>query len=246
MKVAVLLVCRLNSQRLKEKALKEINGLPMISHIINRIKLANIPENIILCTTDHSEDNRLEEIAIDHNIKCFRGDSKDVLLRISKAADFFNVQNIIVTTGDNPWVDPIYMDKLIESHIENCNDFTNIKGLPWGTFSYAISPKATKKCLKIKLTNDTEVWHGYFIETGIFKCGKVDVTEKELIWPELRLTVDTEEDFLFTKTIFDKLYKKGKIIFLRDIINMLKNNSELLKINSLVNQKPSNPILYNI
>ena len=70
MKVAVLLVCRLNSQRLKEKALKEIKGSPMISHIINRIKLANIPDNIILCTTDLNEDDRLEEIAINHKIKC--------------------------------------------------------------------------------------------------------------------------------------------------------------------------------
>ena len=246
MQIAVFIVCRLKSERLKEKALKKINGIPLISHIINRVSLAKMPEEIILCTSSLPEDDRLIDIANKHKIKFFRDHPDDVLLRVSKAADHYKVENMLITTGDNPWVEPMYMDKLIINHINNKNDFTSIKGLPWGTFSYAIDPKATKKCIEIKLTDDTEVWHGYFQDTGIFKCGSISVEDKELLWPDLRLTVDTEEDFLFTKKIYKKLYKKDNLMQLKDIIRMLKENPELLKINLSVKQKTPNPIKYKI
>ena len=51
----------------------------------------------------------------------------------------------------------------------------------------------------------------------------------------MRWTVDEEADLNFVREIYKKLYKKDGIIFLtRDVVNFLKMNLRLLKINKKV------------
>lgn len=83
------------------------------------------------------------------------------------AAEKFGGQTLISCTADNPFVDPVYIDKLIDFHLSNGNDFSNISGLPFGTFSYALSYPAMLKACEIKKEVDTEVWGGYFTQTGL-------------------------------------------------------------------------------
>ena len=64
----------------------------------------------------------------------FLGEPDDVLLRLLNAASQFRVDTIINCTADNPFVDPEYIDKLIEYHENNNNDFSKIEGLPFGVF----------------------------------------------------------------------------------------------------------------
>jgi spore coat polysaccharide biosynthesis protein SpsF (cytidylyltransferase family) len=55
--------------------------------------------------------------------------------------------------------------------------------------------------------------------------------------PEFRLTVDTPEDLDLAREIFKSLYKKGSIISLSDVIQLLDDNPDLCKINSMIKQK---------
>ena len=242
MKSAILLVCRLKSIRLPLKAIKLIRGKPMIVHILDRLKLSKMPEDIIICTSTVDQDDKLEEIALEQGVKCYRGDPDDVLLRLTKAAEYYNVETVINCTGDNPFVDPLYIDKLCQYHVQKGNDFSKINGLPWGTFSYAISNSAMRKACEIKDTSDTEVWHGYFMESGYFKWGTLEVDDTALQAPNLRLTVDTPEDFEMVSRIFNELYEPGKIFSLKEIVKLCEENSEIPAINKLVKQKPVIPI----
>ena len=45
-----LIPSRLNSKRLKEKPLKEIEGLPLIVHTLKRAQLSKMLDKIIVCT----------------------------------------------------------------------------------------------------------------------------------------------------------------------------------------------------
>ena len=47
-----LIPSRLNSKRLKEKPLLEIDGLPIIVHSYKRAKLAKKLDDVIVCTDD--------------------------------------------------------------------------------------------------------------------------------------------------------------------------------------------------
>ena len=242
MKIVILITARLRSTRLPLKVIKPIHGRPMIIHMLNRLKLAHCPQEIIICTSTLSQDDPLEEIAQMEGVKCFRGHPDDVLLRLTNAAKENNVDLVINCTADNPFVDPEYMDYLVKYHVENGNDFSKIEGLPWGTFSYLLNPSAMEKACNIKDENDTEVWHGYFMDTGLFKWGKLLVKDPEVHWPELRLTVDTPEDFLLITRIFDELYDGENVFPLRDIVSLCRRKPELSEINSTIKQKPGIPI----
>lgn len=242
MNTAILITARLKSTRLPKKAIKLIEGKPMIRHQIDRLRLAERPEQIIMCTSPVEEDDPLERIANDEGIRCYRGDPEDVLLRLTNAAKEFGVDTVISCTADNPLTDPNYIDKLVECHHEGGYDYSQIEGLPWGTFSYAVSRPAMERACKIKAKRDTEVWGGYFTETESFNVGVFRVTEEELRRPNLRLTVDTPEDFELMSRIFSELHNENNIFPLKDVIKMINENPSLIDINKEVNQKDPEPI----
>ena len=242
MKSAILITARLKSTRLPMKLVKPLSGVPMIVHMLNRLKLAKIPEEIIICTSSVSQDDPLELIAKEQGVGCYRGEPDDVLLRLTNAAEKYNIETVINCTADNPFVDPIYIDKLYNHHIKKSNDFSKIDGLPWGTFSYAISLDAMKKACKIKDETDTEVWHGYFMETDKFKWDALMVQDDSVKWSNLRLTVDYPEDFALMERIFKELWDYRNVFPLRDIVDLCRKNPEIVKINENVLQKVGKPI----
>jgi spore coat polysaccharide biosynthesis protein SpsF len=242
MKAAILITARLKSTRLPLKVIKPIHGKPMVVHMLDRLKLANEPEEIIICTSTVGQDDPLEEIAAQEGVQCFRGDPEDVLLRLTNAAEAFDVETIISCTADNPFVDPAYIDKLYQYHIGQKNEFTKINGLPWGVFSYAISHAAMKRACDIKNERDTEVWHAYFTDTGYFRWGALEVQDTAIRWPELRLTVDTPEDFEMVTRVFDELYEPGRVFPLAGIVDLCRRKPEIPAINETVMQKPGIPI----
>ena len=242
MKSAILITARLKSTRLPKKVTKLIHRKPMIKHMLDRLKLAKTPSNIIICTSTVTEDDPLEKIAKKEKVLCYRGNADDVLLRLSSAAEKFNIETVINCTADNPFVDPIYIDKLYEHHIREKNEFTKIEGLPWGTFSYAISAKALRRACELKDEIDTEVWHGYFMDTGNFKWNSLIVKDRDVLWPDLRLTVDEPADFEMVTRIFDELYDGKNIFSLSEIVKLCRIKPDIPEINSQINQKAGIPI----
>ena len=241
MSTAILITARLKSNRLPRKVLKPILGRPMICHMIDRLKLAQRPEKIILCTSPLSEDDPLIEIARQEAIDCFRGHPDDVLLRLTEAAGQFNVDTVINCTADNPFVDHEYIDRLVDFHQSNGYDYSRCEGLPLGAFGWALSYPAMVRACEIKDAIDTEVWGGYFTDTGLFSWGLLPV-DPEVYWPELRLTVDTPEDFALVTKIFEELYVPGEVFSLQSIINLCRARPDLVAINSAIKQKPAKPI----
>lgn len=242
MNTAILITARLKSERLPMKVLKPILGRPMLCHMIDRLKLAKRPDQIILCTSPLSQDDPLESVAEQEGLACFRGDPEDVLSRLTAASEKFGVDTIINCTADNPFVDPFYIDQLLDWHIEQGNDYSITEGLPFGSFAYALSYPAMVRACQIKDEKDTEVWGGYFTQTGLFRTGILSVTDKDVRRPNLRVTVDTAEDFEVITQIFDALYVKGKVFSLHEIVQWCDQNPSVTAINAGVIQKPGIPI----
>lgn len=246
MSVKILITARLKSTRLPMKAIKKIKGRPMICHLIDRLKLVKKADGVVLCTSTVAQDDPLVEIASRESIECYRGEPEDVLVRLTTAAEQYGAENIISCTADNPFVDPVYIDKLISFHVENLNDYSDTSGLPFGTFSYALTLQAMKKACAIKDEIDTEVWGGYFTKTGMFKCGTLEVKDESVRRPKLRLTVDTPEDFELIQKIFDALYSSNNVFSLPEIVRLCDENPEMTLINQNVLQKPGKPIRVSI
>lgn len=231
MKTAIFIPVRIKSARLPGKPLLKIEGKTVIEHLIGRVKTAKLPELIVLCTTTNSDDEKLVEIAERNNIECFRGNEKDILKRYLDAAMKYKIDFIVNVDGDDILCDPIYIDKIIESYTKTQADFIRCEGLPFGVASCGINVKALKKVCEIKDENNTETgWSAYFTDTKMFNI-EVIQAENELKHPEIRGSLDYPEDYEFFKEIFDRLYKPGKLFTLKEVLELLKNNPQIVNIN---------------
>lgn len=236
MKTAVTITVRMKSTRLPEKAMKDLVGKPMIEHLINRLKYAKLPDEIILCTSTNPQDDILVEVAKKNNIKWFRGDEMDVLKRLLDTSKKYKIDFIVSATGDNPLTDPHYIDRLINKFKETDADYITCLDLPLGAFSYGIKVQALEKVVELKKEMDTEIWGVYFTETNLFKIEKMEV-ESQLKHPEMRLTVDTPEDFRLMEEIYGMLYREDKLIELADVINLFEEKPMFLEINKNTTQR---------
>jgi len=235
-KTGIFITARLKSRRLPYKIIKPILGRPMIEWMIERLKRCNISPMVIMTSTD-PQDNPLMEIAKKNNIDYFRGSEEDVLIRIRDCARKFDRDLVISVTADNPLVEPIFLEKMIERYLETKFDFCEIKGLPIGCFGYALSRQALERVCQVKDSSDTEIWGSYFREPGIFKCEVIKIKDPNIFRPQYRVTVDTPEDFELVTKIFKILLKKKEYFNVYDICKLLDERENLVKINAKVQQK---------
>ena len=85
MKTTAVIAVRMGSSRLPGKALMDIHGASMLERLVQRVQRAEAVDEVMLATTSLPDDDRLEALAKDLGLKCFRGSENDVLERIALA-----------------------------------------------------------------------------------------------------------------------------------------------------------------
>lgn len=233
MRTAVFITVRMKSTRLPRKALLDIQGRTAIEHLIDRAKTARLPDLVVLCTSTHPEDEVLVGVAERNRIGAFRGSPDDKLDRYLQAAKKYGVDFIVNVDGDDILCDPELIDRTVEHFRKTNADYIAWSGLPVGAAPTGIKVEALEKVCQLKAETDTEVWGGYFTDTGLFRVERLEASG-DLKHPEFRMTLDYPEDLEFFRAVFKKLYKLGKIAPLRDIVELLEQNPEITKINQKV------------
>ena len=208
-----------------------MHGKPMIVHMLDRLKQSKSLNDIIICTSNESQDDPLVEIAKNEGVQCYRGDGDDVIARLLGAAENFGVDYIVNITADCPFVDPVYIDQIVNVFKQTNADLIRAWDLPHGAFSYGIKTESIKKVINLKDSTDTEVWYQYFSDTGLFDIVDLDIKNTFHKRPGLRMTLDYPEDWQFFEAIFDELYKDGKVFALDEILQLLDNKPEIIELN---------------
>jgi len=241
MKIGILITARLKSERLPRKVLKPLNGRPMLEYLVDRLRRSQFGQNMVICTSTVSQDDALEEFALRQGVQCYRGHPDDVLSRNLAAAEQFGYDLVLSCTADNPFVDEVWMDKLAAAMVAGGYDFGTQKGLPFGSHSYSFTRAAAETACHMKDEIDTEVWGGYFTQTGRFKCLTLNVDDPAHLAPRYRLTVDESADFSLAQEILSAVGGPFPPS-LPDVIRFLDANPDLACTNADVQQKPGKPI----
>lgn len=103
------------SSRLPGKAMLDLDGKPVIQHVLERAKAAELVDEVILATTIGEEDDVLAGWARDNGYRSYAGSETDILTRIREAAEFANADVVVRLTGDCPLLEPGIVDKTIRS-----------------------------------------------------------------------------------------------------------------------------------
>ena len=112
-----LIPSRLNSTRLREKPLLEIDGLQIIVHTLKRALLSKKLDKVIVCT-DHY---KIYDLVKKHGGEAIITSSKHIngTERIAEVAKKFKTRLVVDIQGDEPIVDPNDIDKVINFHLKN-------------------------------------------------------------------------------------------------------------------------------
>jgi N,N'-diacetyllegionaminate synthase len=232
-KVAAVIACRVDSSRLFAKPLQLVNGIPIISLLINQIKKSKRIEEIVLAISENPGNEFFVNFAKENNIKFVIGDDTDVLNRLIKGAEYVDANIIFRTTAENPFIFWEGIDDVINSHVNGKYDFTVVEDVPLGSGYEIINVTAFKKSHKNGMKKHrSELCSLYIFENQKkFKIQKY-MPAKILQRPEIRLTVDNPQDLWVVRIISDNLQSNGKPIKLKQIISFLDSHHEVLKINS--------------
>jgi len=223
----------MGSSRLPGKILKELNGKPILHHIIDFLNFSEINKKIVIATTDLKEDDVVYAFSKKLNIECFRGSSQNVLERFYKCAKRFNADLIIRLTADNPLVNPKIIDDLIDlckdyncDYVSNCLHPT----FPYGYSTCEIFTFSTLTKLYENQHDPESLEHvTYFIRQNpnLFNVKELKAP-LALSRPNWKLSVDTHDDYVKMQKIFLNLYRENSFIDYPTLVHFLDNNKQII------------------
>jgi len=234
--VTAVIQARMQSKRLPGKSMKEIAGKPLLAHVIERAKMMTGIGTVVVATCHDNEP--IVALAASLGVQSYVGSESNVLERYYMAAQQAGGDYIVRITGDNPFTDVEYGAMAVEIAVETGADLSSITGIPLGTGVEVIKREALDTAYRENSTAyQREHVTPYIKEHAeLFSVQRHPVLVKNP-YKHMRLTVDTPEDYDFACRIYDALYK-GEPFSIREVIEFIKENPELLNINSSVEQRP--------
>lgn len=240
---SAIIEARMSSTRLPGKVMKKILNKPTIEYLVERLKLIDELDEIIIATTKNKKDNLIVKFANKKKIKFFRGSENNVLQRVVRASEKYKIKNIVSICGDNPILDPFIVLDMIKIHKKykyDCVTNSFEKSFPRGMDSVIISQKLLKESLK-KGSSKLYKEHVTLYANHNQKKFKVKnyKAHKFLHWPQLSVSLDEIDDFKLIKKIIEYFAKKKiKYFGCREIVNLLKyKKKNWIKINQKVKRK---------
>lgn len=238
MKTVAIVQARMGSTRLPGKVLKEVLSRPLLSYQIERMKQIKLLDEIIIATTPN-QNEPIIELCQKEGVKFFVGSEENVLQRYYKAAKQSDADIVVRITSDCPIIDPDIVNEIIfmykkgtYDYVSNTIERTFPRGMDAEVFSFSALERAYNEA---QLEYEKEHVTPYlYLDPNKFKNGKF-IQKKDM--NEIRLTVDTPEDFQVIKNILEALYPIKPEFRLQDILNILKENPEWLEINKGIVQK---------
>ncbi len=237
----IVVQARLGSTRLPGKIFKTVNGKPLLSYLVERLRRVQNVDGICIATTTNPLDAPIREFCDHESLHCISASEEDVLSRYVEAADLFGLDAVVRISSDCPLLDPEILDKALLAfwnnyerldYLSNCLE----RSYPRGMDFEIVRKDALKKAYFA--TNDPmdrEHVTRYIINhPEHYRLANFSQKSDESAY---RLTVDTQEDFQLIEHIIQELYPKNPLFCLNDIVTLLKKHPDWVKLNEHIKQK---------
>jgi spore coat polysaccharide biosynthesis protein SpsF len=126
--IGIIVAARTNSSRLPGKALKPLQGMPMILFLLERLKPLR-GASVVVATTELENDDHLAETVAGAGVPVFRGSANDLVARYAAAAAQFGFDTVGRVTGDCPFVNAEMVEHcLVQAAANGPFDLATTKG----------------------------------------------------------------------------------------------------------------------
>ncbi len=246
---AIIIQARMGSTRLPGKVMLDLEGVPVLMHVVRRMQIADLGE-VIVATSDQRQDDVIFDLCKGNGVKCFRGSETDVLERFYKCSKEGGYDVIIRITADCPLVDSSLIQALYKAFQKNKFAYARIdtetfpRGFDAEVFSFELLEQA---CQNARTQAEREHVTLYMrsrrnkVNAGALVCNRD--------FSEMRLTLDTKDDYRLVRIVMQNV----KSLTFENIVYYLKENHGLLTVNCEVKQKTTSlqevaytPVVYRI
>lgn len=213
MRVIGVIQARQGSQRLPGKSTLPLAGKPLLYRFIERVKKAERLDEVVLATTGKLEDDCLCDIADELDIDWFRGSENDLVDRIYNCAIKYKADVIVRLCADNPLIEASEIDRIVDCYLDSAGTdkmftlFTNTQNTGDNGYPDGLGAEVYDMDLFDCLYEDIgdpylrEHPHEYFYRNDLIETCQCP---EELRYPHIRLDVNTMEEYLYVKGIYDK------------------------------------------
>ncbi len=230
MKILCIVQARMSSTRLPGKVLREINGVSLLQYEINRLRLAENIDQIVVATSVVPESDGIAKLCERIGMECFRGSETDVLNRYYECTEKYpDYDTIVRITGDCPLIDPKVIDEVINlydtghyDYVSNVLEETFPDGMDVEVFSRQTLEESEREAQK---KSEREHVTLYMRSQKKFKKGNLSASQD---YSSYRLTVDNLGDFEVVKFLIENCHADATYL---DYIRLLDEHPEIKKLN---------------
>ena len=191
--VIAIVQARLNSTRFPNKVLADINGKPMIVHVLERAKQIKGVDLVVAAIP--RTDAMLEKVIRSAGVFPVLGDEADVLSRFVEAIKGREADTIMRLTADCPALDPVVASKTLSLFLANrpksdyADNDTLSSGYPDGWDVEVFSSDALEQAHAQAKPSERE-----HVTTWMKKHLSCMTLKAETPWTGAKLSVDTPEE----------------------------------------------------
>lgn len=227
MRTVAIVQARMGNTRYPGKNGALILGKPQIWYVLERIKRARCFHDIMLAIPHETNGGIQLEAAWDLGIETldYRGDPNDVVHRYCLAADIMDASVVVRIPGDNTFTDPDEIQRIVAHY--------NYNPAPWNVLTTNLDRDVLGNGYPAGL--GAEVYDVRFLQWLDRTMIRKDLREHPHKWafenqhlrtvqcpediraPWLKLSVDTPEEFEWTKKIYEELYPENPAFSFRDV-----------------------------
>ena len=198
--------CRTSSSRLPAKVFLDLSGKTILERVLLRTSKATVIDEIWVATSVHQLDDLVETHARELGVNVFRGALNNVLDRFCGCVELCSADIIVRITADNPLTETKMIDCSVSYLIENTCDYVSFQNIPYGSSVETFTRNALFRA-NSNATTDEEREHVtlHMVKNpDDFKVKLLDPPWEELRRPDVRVTVDTMEDYYNVRTFYDR------------------------------------------
>lgn len=222
-RVVAIVQARLSSQRLPGKALRPLNGRPLLGHVVDRLRQAQGLDDVILATSSEPSDDPLAAFAATESLRCYRGPLEDVASRVLQAAMSDGADAFVRISGDSPLMDPQIVAWAVKLFRQEWPDLvTNVatRSFPKGQSVEILKTATFRSVLRdFETPEDREHVTPFFYRNAA--RFRILAFSRQQPLESLQLSVDREEDFQRVERLIGMMNGSSASYGLDDIIGLL-------------------------
>ena len=241
MKTVAVIPARMGSGRLPGKVMANVAGRPLLDHLLARLALCPLIDDIVVATSTNRENNIIDEYCQKKGVNVFRGSEDDVLDRLLGALSTYSADVGVLAFGDGPLLDPKIISKAIQMFYSNRdldfvgNDLSTSwpPGMEIEVFSIDALADSHQRCKDIEIREHGTLYMRQ--HPDIYRVHNLEAPP-ELRRPDLSFEVDVPEDLNVIETILAHFNGQADVS-LETIIYFMDNNPELIAHTSHVTRR---------